>query len=144
MSPVPLPSVRLFIAGVAVTLAACAGAPDATGAAEPQVLAGSASGGGEAALEDAVAAARADLARRLGVVESALTVLEARRVTWRSGDLGCPEPGMSYPQVLTPGVLVVLAADGTPYRYHGTSGAAPTYCPADRARPPASSGESDR
>ena len=143
MSPKALPSVRPFIAGVALALASCAGEPDATGAAEPQVLTGAASGG-EAALEDAVTAARADLAGRLGVGESALTVLEARRVTWRSGDLGCPEPGMAYPQVLTPGVLVVLAADGTPYRYHGTPGAPPAYCPADRARPPASSGESDR
>jgi hypothetical protein len=144
MPPDPLTFARVFVVGVAATLGGCGGGPDSSAVPATQILAGSTSGRGEDALNAAVSTARADLARRLGVAESALAVLEARRVTWRSGDLGCPEPGMSYPQVLTPGVLVVLAADGTRYRYHGTPGAAPAYCPADRAQPPAAGAESDR
>jgi hypothetical protein len=140
----PLTFARVFVVGVAATLGGCGGGPDSSAVPAAQLLAGSTSGGREDGLDAAVSLARADLARRLGMAESAIAVLEARRVTWRSGDLGCPQPGMSYPQVLTPGVLVVLSADGTRYRYHGTPSAAPAYCPADRAHPPAAGAESDR
>lgn len=77
----------------------------------------------------------ADLATRLDVDESAITVVEEREVTWSDASLGCPEPGMSYLQQLTDGVLVVLEADGQRYEYHG--GDALTYCA--NPTPPAAS-----
>lgn len=66
-----------------------------------------------------VAAAIADLAGRIGVDESAITVVEEREVTWPDSSLGCPEPGVQYLQRLTNGVLVVLEAQGRRYEYHG-------------------------
>lgn len=81
-----------------------------------------ASGGSVSGVPQAIA----DLATRLDVDESAITVVEEREVTWSDSSLGCPEPGMNYLQRLTDGVLVVLEADGQRYEYHG--GDTLTYC----------------
>ena len=69
---------------------------------------------GRATVDDAVA----DLAGRLGVEPSAITVASVEEVTWRDGSIGCPQPGMMYPQVLTDGSRVVLEAGGRRYEYH--------------------------
>ena len=66
----------------------------------------------------AVADAVADLARRLGVDEAEISVVSAEEVTWRDGSMGCPRPGMLYPQMLTDGSRVVLEAQGQRYEYH--------------------------
>jgi hypothetical protein len=79
-------------------------------------------------LESQVATARADLGERLGLPESEIEVLEARHVTWADSSLGCPQPGMAYMQVLTPGVLVRLGAEGREYRYHGSTRGQPSLC----------------
>jgi hypothetical protein len=79
---------------------------------------GEGSGRGPARGRDAVADAVADLARRLGVEPSAITVATVEEVTWRDGSIGCPQPGMMYPQVLTDGSRVVLEAEGRRYEYH--------------------------
>jgi hypothetical protein len=65
-----------------------------------------------------VADAVRDLARRLSVEQSQITVVSAEEVTWRDGSMGCPRPGMMYPQVLTDGSRVVLEAQGQRYEYH--------------------------
>ena len=57
--------------------------------------------------------------------------------TWPDASLGCPEPGMMYAQVLTPGILVVLSYGGELHRYHGGIGAVPGECPEGRAGEPA-------
>jgi hypothetical protein len=36
---------------------------------------------------------------------------------WPDGSLGCPQPGMLYTQVLTPGYQVVVEAGGEEYDY---------------------------
>ncbi|MBI4504950.1 MAG: hypothetical protein HY691_05395 [Chloroflexi bacterium] len=61
---------------------------------------------------------RADLARRLGVDAQAIAVLRTESVDWPSTALGCPEPGMVYAQVITPGYRVVLEHGGRQYTYH--------------------------
>ena len=66
-----------------------------------------------------VQAARADLAARLGVTVDAVTVVDARAVTWGDASYGCPEPGMRYLSRLMEGALVVLEADGRRFEYHG-------------------------
>ena len=66
-----------------------------------------------------VTAAVDDLAGSLGIEPDAVTVVDARAVTWPDGSLGCPEPGMMYTQVLVDGTLVVLEAGGRRYEYHG-------------------------
>lgn len=133
----------LVLAGA--VLASCMAEPPAGNAAASAAAAATDEAGSQAEpLDIAVATARADLAARLDLAEELIDVVEARSVTWSSGDLGCPEPGMSYPQVLTPGVLVVLSAGGTRYYYHGGRGGTPAYCPESRIRPPVQGGESDR
>ncbi|HUG98483.1 MAG TPA: hypothetical protein VMQ83_04875 [Gammaproteobacteria bacterium] len=139
MTPSPGRLVGVLLLAGAV-LASCVAEPPAGGTA---VAADDARSQAEP-LDIAVATARADLAARLDLAGEMIDVVEARSVTWASGDLGCPEPGMSYPQVLTPGVLVVLSAGGARYHYHGGRGGAPAYCPEDRIRPPVQGGESDR
>jgi len=70
-------------------------------------------------MEAQIDAAKQDLAQRLGIDASAIEVVEVDAVTWPDTSLGCPKPGMMYPQVLVEGVLVQLRANGQTYRYHG-------------------------
>ncbi len=78
-----------------------------------------------------------DLATRLGLDESAIQISGATPVNWRSGALGCPKPGMSYTDVLVPGVLIYLRVGNTAYRYHAIPNGQPFYCPKEWAEPPA-------
>ncbi len=73
-------------------------------------------------------AAVTDLAARLGVDESTITVVSVDEVTWSDGSLGCPELGMMYTQALENGSLIVLGADGVEYEYHSGAGRDPFYC----------------
>ncbi len=72
-----------------------------------------------AAMDTQIDAARQDLAQRLGIDASAIEVVQVEAVTWPDTSLGCPKPGMMYPQVLVEGVLLQLRANGQIYRYHG-------------------------
>ncbi len=72
-------------------------------------------------LEVARQEAISNLARRLGVDGGQVQVLTAKKVTWPDASLGCPEPGKTYAQVLTPGYLIVLRARDTRYEYHGNA-----------------------
>jgi len=72
--------------------------------------------------------AAADLAERLGVAVTEIIVNEVETVTWRTGALGCPQPGMSYTQALVPGVRLILEHGGDLYYYHGTSANDLFYC----------------
>lgn len=70
-------------------------------------------------LARAIVSAQADLARRLGPGALPANVVSAEAVEWSDGSLGCPQPGMMYPQVITPGYKVVLETGGQQYAYHG-------------------------
>ena len=59
-----------------------------------------------------------DAASKQNVGVVAVTVLSGQPVDWSDGSLGCPEPGMSYVQVLTPGYLVLVDAGGVTLEYH--------------------------
>jgi hypothetical protein len=65
-----------------------------------------------------VALAKADLVKMAGVAEAEIQVLQVQYVEWRDGSLGCPKAGQNYPQVITPGYLIRLAAGGREYEYH--------------------------
>lgn len=75
------------------------------------------------------AEAAADLAVRLGVPESAVTVVSVAAVTWPDTSLGCPQPGMRYTQVPVDGARIVLSADGREYAYHSGGSRPPFLCP---------------
>ncbi len=64
--------------------------------------------------------ARQDLMQRANVPASAITVKSAEPVEWRDTSLGCPIEGMMYAQVITPGYLIVLEANGQEYEYHAS------------------------
>jgi hypothetical protein len=71
----------------------------------------------------AVQLAVADAAGQLGIAADAITVLSVEAVEWGDASLGCPEPGMMYAQVVTPGYRIVLEAGGQTYEYHASTGA---------------------
>ncbi len=65
-----------------------------------------------------------DLAQRLSVPVSQISLVKATNVVWSDASLGCPQPGMAYKQVPQDGALIILEVQGTTYEYHagGTRG----------------------
>lgn len=109
-APTPSPTARATPAPVAP--------PNVTAIAVfPTVTLG---GGGGRSLDPeqrrAVLAARRALGAQRGGESARLVSIEDRE--WPDGSLGCPQPGMVYPQVITPGYLVVLEAGGTRHAVH--------------------------
>ena len=84
-----------------------------------------------------VAFSREDLAARLDVDMDTISLSGATPVTWRSGALGCPKPGMSYTEALVSGIWIMMWAGNKAYRYHAITGGKPFYCPDELAEPPA-------
>ncbi len=80
------------------------------------------------ALASFVAAAVTDLAGRLGIDSSEVSVLSARSVTWPDAGLGCPRPGMAYTQVQVDGTRIELSAGGAVYAYHSGGSRGPFLC----------------
>jgi hypothetical protein len=70
--------------------------------------------------------AKSDLSKRTGVPVAKISVVSSEAVEWPNSALGCPEPGMVYAQVITPGRKVVLNAGGKTYEYHTGDGRAVT------------------
>lgn len=66
----------------------------------------------------AASAAVAYLAAELGVSADEMTILSSEPVDWPDASLGCPEPGMMYAQVITPGYRFLLQAEGEEYEVH--------------------------
>ena len=75
-----------------------------------------------------VGLAISDLAGRLAIDESAITVVLVEEVVWSDGSHGCPQPGMSYTQALTDGLRIVLEADGLLYDYRSGGSSDPALC----------------
>ncbi len=100
--------------------------------------AGSISGGnvGRSYVDDAfpaeltgiVGLAITDLANTLEIDEAAVAVVLVEEVVWSDGSLGCPQPDMAYPQVLTDGLRIVLEADGLLYDYRSGGTSDPMLC----------------
>lgn len=72
-------------------------------------------------LEKLIEDAKQDLMQRANVPADAITVVSAQPVEWRDSSLGCPIEGMMYAQVITPGYLIVLEANGQEYEYHAST-----------------------
>jgi hypothetical protein len=71
---------------------------------------------------EAVTWAQADLAARLGVSIDQIVVVSVVFVEWRDASLGCPQPGMMYAQVITPGYRILLRGGEKLYEYHSAQG----------------------
>jgi hypothetical protein len=78
-----------------------------------------------------VAAARADLAARLGLSVEEINVQSVEPVEWPDTSLGCPQPGMMYAQVITPGHQILLQARGEMYDYRSAGGRLLVLCEQD-------------
>ncbi len=78
--------------------------------------------------EQVVQLAREDLTRRLDLAPEEIQVVSVEAVDWPDTSLGCPQPGMMYAQVITPGFRVVLEAEGQTYEYHTDRSRAVVLC----------------
>ena len=85
-------------------------------------------GSSDPGLKNLVDKAMADLAQRLAVSAEEIVLLEATGVTWPDGSLGCPQEGMAYAQVLTPGYLIRLRSGDQEFEYHASRGTEVVYC----------------
>lgn len=72
----------------------------------------------EPSARQAVEAALTDAARRLNVPQAQLRVEQVDARDWPDTSLGCPQPGMMYAQVITPGYLAVISGAGRRLEYH--------------------------
>lgn len=106
------------VACIMLVATACGGAGSPTADEPENTVSEQTPSAGEPQPRGAVGDAVDDLAHRLGVDPSDITVVSSEEVTWRDGSLGCPRPGMMYTQVLTNGSRVVLESDGKRYEYH--------------------------
>lgn len=74
------------------------------------------------------AKAIADLAQRLNIDPSLITLTSDEDVTWSDGSIGCPDPSLSYTQAMVEGYLIMLSDGATNYRYHGAHESDPFLC----------------
>lgn len=65
--------------------------------------------------------AKEKLAERLDIDTEEITVEAVQEATFPDASLGVPEPGKSYAQVVTPGYVIRLEAEGETYEYHGAN-----------------------
>jgi uncharacterized damage-inducible protein DinB len=84
--------------------------------------------------DDLLAAIKADAQSRNPDAD-AVTVVRAQGVTWSSGALGCPEPGMMYTQALVPGYWVELDVAGHRMDYRAATAGGFRYCPGGGSPP---------
>jgi hypothetical protein len=62
--------------------------------------------------------AKQDLADRLKIDVSQISLIEAVEVTWPNAALGCPSPGKNYAAGRVPGYRIRLESNGTEYVYN--------------------------
>ena len=79
-------------------------------------------------LQALVTWATEDLAGRLSVEVEQIRLIETETVEWPDASLDCPQEGMSYAQVVTPGYRVTLEAGGRTYEYHTDQDQAVVLC----------------
>ena len=79
--------------------------------------------------------AKADLARRLQLPLSEVSIVSRVEKTWTDSSMGCPQPGMSYGQVITSGSQLILAAAGKHYHYHSGGSRGYFFCPNPNSTP---------
>jgi hypothetical protein len=79
--------------------------------------------------EAALAAATADLVERTGLPAAEIKLVSMEEQQWSDASLGCPQEGYMYAQVITPGYLITLEAQGQTYAYHTDQQANIVLCP---------------
>jgi hypothetical protein len=82
----------------------------------------------DAGLQSLIDKARMDLAQQLSIPMTQINLIQTISATWPDSSLGCPQPGMAYSQVLTPGYLIQLQADNRVYEYHTDADQLVVFC----------------
>jgi hypothetical protein len=82
----------------------------------------------DSGLQALIEKAKTDLMQRTAVSTSQIQIVDTAEVEWPDSSLGCPQPGMSYLQVITPGYRIVLEANGTRYEYHSNKSTLIVFC----------------
>ena len=72
----------------------------------------------EPGLQELITNIKADLAGRLSLPMEEISLVEVTEVEWSDSSLDCPQEGMSYLQVITPGYRILLQANNQTYEYH--------------------------
>jgi len=73
-------------------------------------------------MESMIELSKFDLSEHLAIPVEEITLISAKAVDWSDSSLGCPQPGMMYAQVITPGYKISLLANGISYEYHTDTG----------------------
>jgi hypothetical protein len=79
-------------------------------------------------MEAIILQAKNDLSQKTGTDLEKIIVLEVEIVEWSDGSLGCPQPGVMYTQVLTPGYRILLEDNQKKYEYHSSRDVYVIYC----------------
>lgn len=85
-------------------------------------------GGGDASqapdlpedLESLVMLAKLDLSLKTGVDIEKIDTISVEEINFSDASLGVREPGVEYAQVVTPGIIIMLEAEGKEYEYHAS------------------------
>jgi len=75
-----------------------------------------------------IESAKMDLAQRLSIPTSQIKAIETKEAIWPDASLGCPQPGVVYAQVQTPGYIIMLEYAGDKFEYHATIRGETLYC----------------
>lgn len=89
----------------------------------------------DSGLQNLIERAKEDLAKRLNIVLTQISLIDAKAVVWPDASLGCPQPGMRYKQVPEDGALIVLQVDETTYEYHNGGNRGLFLCEKTTAKP---------
>jgi hypothetical protein len=82
----------------------------------------------DAGLQNLIEMIKTDLANRQAVAVEEIILLETMAVEWSDSSLDCPQPGIDYLQVITPGYRIVLQVNDQSYEYHTNRDAYFVYC----------------
>jgi len=74
--------------------------------------------GGNSDQDYLIETAISDLSTKLNINPSSIKVMSVTEHDWGDTSLGCPEKGKMYAQVITPGFIITLSANGDEYIYH--------------------------
>ncbi len=79
------------------------------------------------------AVAISTVAAQTGLAPDQLNIISSEAVNFSDASLGCPQPGMAYPQVITPGYRVLIEGGGQNFDVR-VSGRRGRICDAPRSK----------
>jgi hypothetical protein len=71
-------------------------------------------------IDSLVMLAKFDLALKTGADIEKMETESVEEFDFADASLGVPEPGVEYTQVITPGYIIIINAEGETYEYHAS------------------------